>query len=316
MKLTESNCGQLGLDAEDMYPDTERYEALARNRCMSGLTPDRHVGRDSCGPGKGMLGQREALYKDPTMKTSNNALLLAAALASQATALVQMDVRYSDNMIDVGNIDLFAQTWQILYDTAGNERSVVTDKDISSDNNPCTSENDSSPDLTVSIKMTGAWGQTPGLEQNQMRDGLIQSAWEVLRNIADRNKYNVYGGCTGFTWQESVPGDANAPCGPKAATTCEEACKDESDIPGSVECSLVTTGYKVPSELRVTAYIDDQLQPDDLIISIESVVNPVTGGCGISGEIAKAVANFIPVAGSLFSQGIMIGCTGVPEKTT
>lgn len=48
------------------------------------------------------------------MKTSNNAVLLAiAALASQAAAEVQMDVRYSDNMIDVGNMDLFAATWQV-----------------------------------------------------------------------------------------------------------------------------------------------------------------------------------------------------------
>ncbi|KAL1616236.1 hypothetical protein SLS54_008529 [Diplodia seriata] len=250
------------------------------------------------------------------MKTNNAILLAVAALASQATAEVQMDVRYSDNMIDVGNIDLFAQTWQVLYDTAGNERSVITDKDIQSDNNPCTAESDSKPDLTVSIKMNGAWGQTPGLQQNQMRDGLIQSMWEVLRNIADRNKYNVYGGCTGFTWQEGTPGNADSPCGPRSATSCEDACKDESDIASQVECTVVTTGYKVPSELRVTAYIDDQLQADDLIISIDAAVNPTTGGCGIAGEIAKAVSGFIPVAGGLFTQGIAVGCTGVPQTTT
>lgn len=47
------------------------------------------------------------------MKTNNAALLAIAALASQAAAEVQMDVRYSDNMIDVGNMDLFAATWQV-----------------------------------------------------------------------------------------------------------------------------------------------------------------------------------------------------------
>ncbi|KAB2573518.1 hypothetical protein DIS24_g11834 [Lasiodiplodia hormozganensis] len=251
------------------------------------------------------------------MKTSNNAVLLAiAALASQAAAEVQMDVRYSDNMIDVGNMDLFAATWQTIYDTAGNERSVITDKSTGTDNNPCTSKEDSDPDLTVSIKMNGAWGQTPGLEVNQMRDGLVQSMWEVLRNIADRNKYDVFGGCTGFTWQEGTAGDANAACGPAAATSCENACKDASDIASQVECSIKTTGYKVPSEMRVTAYIDNQLQADDLIISISAAKNPETGGCGIQGEIAKAVAGFIPVAGGLFAQGIAIGCTGVPQTTS
>ncbi|OJD30050.1 ureidoglycolate lyase [Diplodia corticola] len=252
------------------------------------------------------------------MKTSTSTILLAAAagLVSQASAAVQMDVRYSDNMIDVGNLDLFAQTWQVLYDTSGNQRSVITDKSVGTDNNPCTSQHDSDPDLTVKIKMNGAWGQTPGLKQNQMRDGLIQSLWEVLRNIADRNKYDVYGGCSGFTWQEGTARDPKSPCGPVSATSCEAACKDASDVAHQVECSVVTTGYRVPSELRVTAYIDDQLQPDDLIVSIEAASNPTTGGCGIEGEIAKAVAGFIPVAGGLFIQGIAVGCTGVPKTTT
>ncbi|KAH7049300.1 hypothetical protein B0J12DRAFT_100924 [Macrophomina phaseolina] len=251
------------------------------------------------------------------MKTSSNVLLALAALASQAAAEVKMYVAYSDNMVDVGNLDIFKNTWQTLYETSGNERSVVTDKSIGTDNNPCTSKYDSDPDLTVRIKMNGAWGQTPGLEQNQMRDGLVQSMWEVLRNIADRNKYDVYGGCTGFTWQEGTPGDPNSPCGgPAPSKSCADACKDAADSPEMVECTIVTTGYKIPSELRVTAYIDDQLQPDDLIISIDAAKNPETGGCGIQGEIAKAVAGFIPVAGGLFAQGIAIGCTGVPKTTS
>ncbi|KAF4307713.1 hypothetical protein GTA08_BOTSDO04642 [Botryosphaeria dothidea] len=249
-----------------------------------------------------------------TMKTSSNALVLA--LAGLASAAVQMDVRFSDNMVDVGNIDLFAATWQTLYDTAGNERSVITDKSIGTDNNPCTSKEDSDPDLTVSVKMNGAWGQTKGLEQNQMRDGLVQSMWEVLRNVADRNKYDVYGGCSGFTWQESTPGDPNSPCGRASAKQCTDACKDAADSPEMVECTVVTTGYKVPSTLRVTAYIEDQLQPDDLIIEIGAQKNPETGGCGIVGEIAKAVAGFIPVAGGIFTQGIAVGCTGVPHTTS
>ncbi|EKG12912.1 hypothetical protein MPH_09959 [Macrophomina phaseolina MS6] len=131
--------------------------------------------------------------------------------------------------------------------------------------------------------------------------------WEVLKEVMARNEYEVFTGCRGTTWMESVAQDPNAACGPSSAVTCEQACKDVNS-PGLAQCTTRTLGHKVPSTLRVTAYIDNQLQPDDLIITFESAVNPSSGGCGWVGEIASAVAGFIPVAGGLFQQGIALGC--------
>ncbi|GME46624.1 uncharacterized protein ColLi_07663 [Neofusicoccum parvum] len=242
------------------------------------------------------------------MKTSSNSLLALASLAAQVYGLVQMEVRYSDNMIDVGNADIFAATWQTLYDTAGNERAIMTDRSFGADNNQCTHAEDNNPDLTVRVQMNGAWGQTPGLEQHQMRDALIQSLWEVLKSVSDPYGYEVFTGCRGLTWMESVAQDPNAACGPASAVSCLDPCRNVNS-PGLAQCTTRTWGHSVPSSLRVTAYIDGQLQPDDLIITFESAVNPQGGGCGWMEHISAAVAGFIPVAGGLFARGISIACS-------
>ncbi|KAL1618759.1 hypothetical protein SLS56_010450, partial [Neofusicoccum ribis] len=241
-----------------------------------------------------------------TMKATTPALLLATTAAT-ASALVQMEVRYSDSLVDVGNADLFAMTWQTLYDTAGNERAIMTDRTAGADTNPCTHAEDADPDVTVRVQMNGAWGQTPGLEVNQMRDALVQSLWEVLKAVSDKEGYEVFTGCRGTSWMESVASDPNAACGREAARTCEEPCKDVNS-PGLAQCTTRTWGHKVPSSFRVTAYIDGKLQPDDLIVTFDSATNAQAGGCGWVGEVASAVAGFIPVAGGLFQQGIALGC--------
>ncbi|KAK2730364.1 hypothetical protein CKAH01_09611 [Colletotrichum kahawae] len=202
------------------------------------------------------------------MKFSKKTVL--ATMATQATALVQMEVRYSDRMVDVGNLDLFDVTWQAIYGEAGNTRAIMTDRSFSSQTNTCTWAEDYDPDLTVQVKMNGAWGRTPALSDNQMRDGLVQSMWEVLRTVSDPYGYE--------------------------------------NSPGLAQCENQTWGHKVPSTLRVTAYIDGRLQPDDLIIEFGATKNQEPGGCGLVGEVAGFLAGFIPVGGDLFAKGIEIGC--------
>lgn len=244
-----------------------------------------------------------ANFSTQTMKTSN-ALLGLAALAAQASALVQMEVRYSDNMIDVGDLDIFAATWQTIYDLAGNQRSVMTDRSVESDNDRCKHHEDMKKDLTVNVKMNGAWGQTPGLEQNQMREALISSVWEVLKAVSDKEGYEMFTSCYSLTWKEGGASKPENACGRTASRTCD-TCGDSA---GLAECQTHVWGHKVPSSLRVTAYIDGQLQPDDLIIEFSSTVNPTTGGCGWVGEVASLVSGFIPVGGDLFAKGIELGC--------
>ncbi|GJC94380.1 hypothetical protein ColKHC_03206 [Colletotrichum higginsianum] len=223
------------------------------------------------------------------MKATTNILL--AGLAAQASALVQMEVRYSDNMIDVGNLDLFAATWQAIYAESGNTRAIMTDRSFGTQTNECTHADDYDPDVTV-----------------QMRDGLVQSAWEVLSRVADPYGYEVFNGCRGLTWMESVGYTSDAACGRLSARNCEYPCRNENS-PGLAQCMNHTWGHKVPSSLRVTAYIDGRLQPDDLIIEFAARSNAVSGGCGWVGTIAGALAGFIPVGGDLFAAGIDIGCS-------
>lgn len=241
------------------------------------------------------------------MKLTSN--LVLAAMAAQASALVQIEVRYSDKMIEVGNLDLFAATWQAIYAEAGNQRSVMMDRSFGADTSTCKFAEDNDSDLTVQVKVNGAWGRTPGLQDNEMREALVTSMWEVLQRVADPTGYETFSGCRGLTWQESVSYTSDAACGPQSARNCEEPCRKEGS-PGLAQCMDHSWGHQVPSSLRVTAYIDDVLQADDLIIEFSSAVNPKDGGCGIIGEIAGALAEYtIPVAGGLFAKGIEIGCS-------
>ncbi|POS71072.1 hypothetical protein DHEL01_v210536 [Diaporthe helianthi] len=238
--------------------------------------------------------------------TSNIAL---ATMAAQASALVQLEVRYSDTMIPVGDLDLFAATYQALYGEKGNERSIMTDRSFGSFDKSCKPAAESSPDLNVQVKMNGAWGRTPGLAQNEMRDGLVAAMWETLQAVTNPTGYEIFSDCRGLSWQESVSQTADAACGRLASRSCEEPCKNENS-PGLAQCMKQAWGHSVPTSMRITAYVDDVLQPDDLIIEFASEAVPRDGGCGIIGDIAGQLASFvIPVAGDLFATGIALGCS-------
>lgn len=240
------------------------------------------------------------------MKLTSNIAL--ATMAAQASALVQLEVRYSDTMIPVGNLDLFAATWQAIYAEDGNQRSIMTDRSFGTYDNKCKPAEEPDPDMDVQVKINGAWGRTPGLQQNEMRDGLIAAMWEALQAVTDPNGYEVFYECRGLTWQESVGYTDAAACNPKLPRNCAEAC--DQSAPGMAQCMKHSWGHSVPSSMRVTAYIDDVLQPDDLIIEFASKARAHDGGCGIIGDIAGNLASFvIPVAGDLFAKGIEIGCS-------
>lgn len=241
------------------------------------------------------------------MKLSSKIAL--ATMAAQASGLVQIEVRYSDNMIEVGNLDLFAVTYQAIYAEDGNQRSVMMDRSYGTFDNTCKSAEEPDPDLNVQVKVNGAWGRTPGLAENEMREGLVAAMWEALQAVTTPSGYEVFSECRGLTWQESVGYTSEAACGPQSSRNCEEPCRKEGS-PGRAQCMNQSWGHSVPSSMRVTAYIDDQLQADDLIIEFASAKTPKEGGCGIIGDIAAQLAGYvIPVAGGLFAKGISIGCS-------
>ncbi|KAF6825234.1 hypothetical protein CMUS01_09906 [Colletotrichum musicola] len=240
------------------------------------------------------------------MKVSSNTLL--AIMAAQASALVQIEVRFSDTMIDVGDLDLFKATWEAIYAELGNGRAIMTDRTIGAQNHECRPSGDDKPTVNVQVRMNGAWGQTPGLSQNQMREGLVESMFEVLTEVSNKNAYQVFSSCKGFSMIPSFPHDPNAACGPYTSSgqNCDYPCRGE---PG-IQCTVRSWAHRVPLSMRVTAYIDNQLQADDLTVEFSSTnVNNEKGGCGWVGPVAQALAGFIPVAGEYFAKGIEIGCS-------
>ncbi|TLS30998.1 hypothetical protein PpBr36_02624 [Pyricularia pennisetigena] len=243
------------------------------------------------------------------MKTSTSAVL--AGLVAAATAAVQLEVRYSDRMVDVGTLDLMEVTRNAIYAEAGNERSILTDRTHQAYTQTCKSAVDNGADVSVQVKMTGAWGRTPGLKNNEMREGLVAGIFEALKQVSDDTGYEVYSECMGGTWQEGVKYVPEAACGPLTTSgqKCEEPCRSAVASPGTTQCMKHEWAHRVPSMMRVTAYIDDALQPDDLIFEFASTQNAQAGGCGIVGKIASKLASYtIPVAGGLFAEGITLLC--------
>ncbi|KAL8382219.1 hypothetical protein RB595_006144 [Gaeumannomyces hyphopodioides] len=241
--------------------------------------------------------------------TASNMLLASiAGFAATAQALIQMEVRYSDKMVEVGNMDLQAATRDAIYAEPGNQRGIITDRTFSGVTNQCQPRLEPGPDVTVQVKMNGAWGRTPGLQDNQMRDGLVASLWEVLTAVSDDTGYEVYTECDGMSWNEAVVHVKEAACGALAAKSCKDQCANVN-TPTLTQCMKHSWGHRVPSQIRVTAFIDGALQADDLIIDFASTQNTKPGGCGIIGKIAAKLATYtIPVAGGLFAEGIQLAC--------
>lgn len=241
--------------------------------------------------------------------TASKLLASVAGLAATAHALVQIEVRYTDKMVEVGNMDLHAATYAAIYAEPGNQRGIVTDRTFEGVTNQCQPRLTPGNDVTVQVKMNGAWGRTPGLKDNEMREGLVASIWEVLKTVSDKNGYEVYTECDGMDWNNPAVHVPGAACGAKAAKSCKDQCS-HVNTPTLVQCMKHSWGHQVPSQLRVTAYIDGALQPDDLIIDFASTKNTKGGGCGIIGEIAGTLAGYtIPVVGGLFAQGITLACS-------
>ncbi|KAI6369762.1 hypothetical protein MCOR25_004389 [Pyricularia grisea] len=242
------------------------------------------------------------------MKTSTSAVL--AGLVAVATAAIQLEVRYSDTMVDVGTLDLMNVTRNTIYAEPGNERSILTDRTHQAITRTCKSIEEGA-DVTVQVKMTGAWGRTPGLDKNEMREGLVAGIFEALKQVSDDAGYEVYSECKGSTWQDSVTHVPEAACGRAASSgqTCDGPCRNAVASPGTTQCLKHDWGHRVPSMMRVTAYIDDALQPDDLIFEFASTQNSQGGGCGNVGKIAGKLATYtIPVVGGLFAEGINLLC--------
>lgn len=190
---------------------------------------------------------------------------------------------------------------------------VVTDNLYQTDQNTC--QTDDKSDLSVQVKMAGAWGAAGGATSAAVRDALVQTMWASLDALWQPSRYAVYEGCSGLTWQEGPLYAASAACGPSSLAagtgpSCADACPASvASTPDLVQCERLTWAGRVPSELRVTVYEDGALRADELTVSFAAAANDVgDGGCGLVGVLAEQMAGFIPGVGGLFAAGINYKC--------
>ncbi|EDU42198.1 hypothetical protein PtrSN002B_011343 [Pyrenophora tritici-repentis] len=241
------------------------------------------------------------------MKFQSNMLLAAMALAPavvSAASKIQVEVRYSNEMIDVGNLELFAETWQKIYSTAGNGRSILSDTSYTTNASSCGSW-DSKGDRDVRVKVNGQWGKIPDLGPNDSRDALVSTLSKVLDEVSKGTGYNVFSNCYGLTWQEAIPKwPGPHACGGANPTVRPECMCDL----GTAQCETHSWGHKVPSSIKANLYRDGALLADTLTIDFSANAVAKDEGCGMAGTVTKALATFIPGVGELFAAGIEISC--------
>jgi hypothetical protein len=239
------------------------------------------------------------------MKTTQ--YLCFAGLSSIALAKIKVEARYSNEMVDVGDLDLHKVTWEEIYASTGNQRSVVTDNSYDTYGNPCT-HGSAKADNRVRVNINGQWGRIAGLGPHDSREALIQSLWAVLDDISKPTGWHVFKECFGTTWQEGLPAWAYngvSACGGKNPTV-SKACQCQI---GSAACRSHSWGHRVPSVIKVNLYNGEgALLADSLTINFASQKAEKEDGCGFAGKVASAVAGLLPGPGSLFAAGIDRAC--------
>lgn len=217
---------------------------------------------------------------------------------------IQVEVRYSKEMIDVGNLNIFEATWEKIYGEDGNQRSVLTDSTYGTNGNECTHYT-SKADNNVRVIINGQWGRVPGLGEHDSREALVQSLWKVLEEVSNPTGWNVFTNCYGTTWQEGTPiwKGPHACGGPKATVRPDCFCSI-----GSAQCEFHSWGHRVPSAIKANMYRDGVLLADSLQINFSAQRVPKDEGCGTVGLITSTLVGFLPGPGSLFAKGISIFC--------
>lgn len=241
------------------------------------------------------------------MKFTSTLVAATAALLSTgvvAESPIEVEVRYSKEMVDVGNLELFKTTWEKIYGTDGNGRAVVTDDTYGTNGNECTTWADG-PDNNARVIVNGAWGRVPGLGPHDSREALVGSLWRVLKEVSDTTGWHVFTNCYGTTWQEGVPNwKGPHACGGRGPTVMADCLCGI----GTAQCEHHTWGHRVPSVIKANLYRDGVLLADSLTINFSAQRVAKDEGCGTVGTIAAAVAGFLPMPGPIFAKGISVFC--------
>ncbi|KAH6692244.1 hypothetical protein F5X68DRAFT_187944 [Plectosphaerella plurivora] len=241
----------------------------------------------------------------------STAVAAVTALFSSGTAFaagkIEVEVRYSKEMIDVGNLDLFMATWQKIYATDGNGRAIVTDNTYGAFGGGCMSTYDG-PDNNARVIINGAWGRVPGLGPHDSREALVQTLWGVLKAVSDPTAWDVFTQCYGLSWQQGSPiwnNNRRPACGGGPFHTVRQTCLC---LYGGASCEKFSLGHRVPSVIKANLYRDGQLLADSLTIQFSAQRVVKDEGCGTVNAIAGLFGGLLPGPASLFASGISVFC--------
>ncbi|KAK1528383.1 uncharacterized protein CCOS01_06217 [Colletotrichum costaricense] len=226
------------------------------------------------------------------------------ALEARASWIYQVHGMYTDNLVNVGDVDTFYMLWTRMYDSS-DDRGGLSDITRNAWSKFCNSPYGGNGGVTTRFTLDGQWGAVGRLSGWSMRDALIHSMWETANSIGKHNGYTVYNGCYGFTWQEGTPNKADSACGGRSG----KPCPYNKDCPLSgMECTGLKWGTWLPSIIRMNVYNrDGSLRADAYQARISSQAIG-TGGCSKAQSISAFVADFIPIVGPYFSTGIRLDC--------
>ncbi|KAF4500708.1 hypothetical protein FAGAP_3071 [Fusarium agapanthi] len=225
------------------------------------------------------------------------------ALESRASWIYQIHGMYTDNLVNVGDVDTFYMLWTRMYDSS-DDMGGLSDMTRGAWSKFCNAPGAGNGVVTRFV-LDGQWGAVGRLSGWSMRDALIHSMWQTADGIGKKNGYTVYNNCYGFTWQESKPGRTDSACGGRSGKDCPQ----NSDCPlEGMECTGLKWGTWMPSIIRMNVYNrDGSLRADAYQARISSQA-PGSGGCSKAQTISAYVADFIPIVGPYFATGIRINC--------
>jgi hypothetical protein len=215
----------------------------------------------------------------------------------------RIESMYSDRLQNVGDVDIFQQTRNRMYDVS-NDRGGISDQSRGAWSKFCQPPR-SGPTVNIRFVLDGQWGAVNGVDGWKMRDAIIGSMWKTVDEIAIRNRYDVYNDCYGYSWQEAKPNQQNSACGGRSG----RACPENSDCPKyGMECRGHKFGTWLPSIMRVNVFNrDNSLRADAYQIRTDSQ-RLGSGGCGKAEDVAAALAGFVPLAGSYIAAGVKLNC--------
>ncbi|KAM0551310.1 hypothetical protein ACHAPJ_008414 [Fusarium lateritium] len=225
------------------------------------------------------------------------------ALEARASWIYQIHGMYTDNLVNVGDVDTFYMLWTRMYDSS-DDKGGLSDMTRGAWSKFCNSPSAGSG-VTTRFVLDGQWGAVGRLSGWSMRDALIHSMWQTANGIGKKNGYTVYNNCYGFTWQEGTPDRTDSACGGRSGRPCPR----NNDCPlGGMECTGLKWGTWLPSIIRMNVYNrDGSLRADAYQARISSQA-PGSGGCSKAQQVSAYVADFIPIVGPYFATGIRINC--------